>query len=255
MTQSTAIACVAAVVAVTGVALVLALPGETESPGQPIALVQYVDCSPSMVDVLPEMRPAMRRITNDAVRPGSLLLAGSFAGPPSQSAHPWAVESTPELDLDATGGNEGKALERMRIDAEDEVTQIVGMLECADGRRPGSPLLSALEAAATALGDAHVDRAAERRVVLYTDGAIVGDGLDVRTGVTRAQARAAVGEWAPRLRGLRNATVWIVGANSGSHIDQATMRSVRFIFDGAITRAGGRLASFGPSTASYPLGS
>lgn len=252
--QTGVLAVVLGLVLVVG-AIVLVLPGDAEpTPREPVALVQYVDCSPSMVDVLRSLGDEAHDIALSAGTPGSRMLAGTFAGSTARTAERWQVRTEYDLDLDATGGNERKARELLEIDARKEARRVKALLGCPDGSVPGSPLLSALEAAGIAFDDAALERGVDRHVVLYSDGAIVGDGLDVRRGITATDVRAAVRDWPPRLFGLRGASVWVIGADSGHRgISRETMRRVRAVMERVLAGAGARLEAFGPDAGSYPV--
>jgi hypothetical protein len=244
----------AAVAVIVGLLVVifLLLPSDPDPPPPPLALIQYVDCTSSMRNVLPGLIPFASAITKDGARPNSLLLAGSFAGPPALSPNPWTVVHHYRLDLHGTGGNKTVAAERVALQGPPQAAKVAEVLTCPRGFHGGSPLLSALEQAAKALRDAHLGPNVAKRVVFYTDGAIVGDGLNSKEGISPQQEAVAIRQFAPRLTGLQGAHVWVIGVGSGTQIDPGTIAVINDLFDKLLLKAGGHLETFSASPAGYP---
>lgn len=242
-----------ALVIVTGVATVWLLPqSDKTTTGPAIALVLSTDCSSSMRGVLLPLREPAAQITEEAARPDSLLAAGTFPNSSGQNDTPWAVVDRYRLDVRATEGNRRKALERITARGRRNAASVRTLLNCPSGLRGGSPLFSALEDSATVLADGHLPRTTSRRVVLFSDAAIVGDGIDARRRVTPAEANAVIARFSPRLAGLRGAKIWIIGAGSGTNIDRRTFVTIRRIIERLATKVGAQLMSFGPSPTGYP---
>ena len=236
-----------------GVAIVWLLPqSENAITGPAIALVLNTDCSSSMRGVLSPLREPAARITEDATRPGSLLAAGTFPSASGQNDTPWAVVDRYRLDVRATGGNRRKALERIKAQGRRNAAGVRNLLNCPLGFRGGSPLFSALEDCAAVLRDGHLPQTTSRRVVLFTDAAIVGDGIDARRGIRPAQADAVIARVSPQLAGLRGAKIWVIGAGSGTDVDRRTFVTIRRMIERLATKVGAQLMSFGSSASGYP---
>lgn len=222
--------------------------------GPAILLIEKGDCSLSMRGAQPGLPSVAKEIALDGARPGSMLLAGTFAGETSESPNPWPVEERYRLDKEGAGGNANLAAERLIEQGEENGERVERLMECPPGtQHRKTPLLSVLEECARALESAAVGSGIERRVVLLTDGELIGDGLDARAGITGQEADAAVRRFTPSLTGLRGAKVWIIGAGSGTSVDRLTLSRIRSILDRALTNVGADLVSFGPSTTAYPL--
>jgi hypothetical protein len=245
------------VVVVGALGAVMVGPAPSEPPEHPVFLVEKLDCSPSMRGVQPNMARTATRITEDAARVRSVLVAGTFAGDPGRSASPFPVVHRYARALnvkdDGTGGNANLGKERLQRDGKAQGQRVAALFACAgDEHGGGTPLLSVLAQCAEQLRQAKIDPDVERRVVLYSDGGIIGDGLDVRHGITDAQIDAAVAAFVPRLRGLAGARVWVIGAGSGTTIHGPVLDQVHELLRKVVEGAGGKLEGFTPTSVSYP---
>lgn len=246
-----------AVVLVLVMVVVIASGSGAHDGRRPLVLIQKADCSPSMRGAQPGMPSAAERITVDGARASSVLIAGSFVGDPGRSPTPWpVVHQYPSVGGDApgAGGNANIQKERILLEGRRQAAAVAGLVRCqtADHGR-GSPLLSVLAQCADELARAVAPENAERRVVIYTDGAIIGDGLDARDGITDDQMQAAVAKFGPLLHGLRGAKVWFVGVGSGTTITPETLRVIKTMMAMVISRGGGELLGFESTSASYPF--
>lgn len=230
--------------------------------GPSLILIQKVDCSISMAGALPELAESAARVTQDGARPLSRIIGGSFIGNPSHSRSPWPVEfQYPTL---AEGQNPNLVRERVEVAAKDRAREIAKLFECEErqevgpdpqeGERGwGTPLLSVLAQCSDLLERVDGPEGASRRIVIYTDGVLIGDGVDARDGISDADARALTKRFSARLRNLEGTKVWMVGAGAATGIPDATMQRIRRMFEEIIDQAGGELVSFNPSLTAYPF--
>lgn len=226
-----------------------------------VVLVEEADCSPSMIGAQPGLPGTAARITADAARPNSLLMAGAFAGDPGRAPTPFPVvhrygDGNLANGNDPTGGNENLKRERMTLEGRRQGARVSAIFSCAAvPKAQGTPLLSVLALCARTLEDAAASPDADRRVVLYTDGALIGDGLDVRAGISGSALDATIKRFAPRLTGLHGARVWLIGVGSGTTISSETLDQVHALLSTLLDRVGARLAGFDATSAAYPMGS
>ena len=218
----------AAIALLVGAIIVLS-SCEKGPPSRAIVLFEKNDCSTSMINAMPNVDKIMYRVTRDGAGWGSRLLAGSFRGNPSTARDPWPVgreyarrwQDQRPLNAERTdviagqsqpggenGGepgtkNQNLARERLEVEGHHMASEVAALAECNPDGSIGTStrLLTVLAQASDAL-DAIPRSDAERRVVVYTDGGMIGDGIDVRDGDAEqvAAARATFKDQLPRLR-------------------------------------------------------
>lgn len=107
----------------------------------------------------------------------------------------------------------------------------------------GSPVLRTLERAAR-FTDQRAEGAHPVWIVVCSDLANVGSGLDVRRPITNSQVHAAIDRWTPRLGGLRGADLYFVGAGRrapGADSLPASIRQVERVVAEVASRVGARV--------------
>lgn len=107
----------------------------------------------------------------------------------------------------------------------------------------GSPVLLTLERAAHFTAQ-RARKATPVWIVVCSDLANVGDGLDVRRPISDAAVRRSIGRWAPRLRGLRGAELYFIGAGRRAPDADSlasSIRQVERVIAGAARRVGARV--------------
>jgi hypothetical protein len=86
-------------------------------------------------------------------------------------------------------------------------------------RRPkesGTALLSVMRAGAMLAETMEDLDERTLHLMIATDGAIIGDGIDSRAPITEETVERAAARWGPRLRGLQDARLYFVGVGMGS---------------------------------------
>jgi hypothetical protein len=269
----------AAIALLVGAIIVLS-SCEKDPANRAIVLFEKNDCSTSMTNAMPNVDKIMYRVTLDGAGWGSRLLAGSFRGDPGTARDPWPVgreyarrwQDQRPLNAEGTdviagpnqpGGesvgepgtkNQNLARERLEVEGRHIASEVAALAACnPDGSiGTGTRLLTVLAQASDAL-DAIPRSDAERRVVVYTDGGMTRDGVDVRYGVTPDQVAAARAAFKDQLPGLKGARVWFIGPGSATTIPRDTLQAIHQLMAEVIGDAGGTLESFSATEQAYPF--
>jgi hypothetical protein len=194
--------------------------------------IVYGDCS-SFRGNTEAFVPQMVTIAERSAIEQRVLWAGCFDGAPLRTLH-WK----PKVDFgDLPRDVRRNATVAKRVDLARALgmrRSFMTMIRTTPRRVRGSGQLEALELAAETKGVG--------RVFMFTDGIVHQvDGISLNTA-TRAQIDRTIARWAPRLTGLRGATLLFVGVGRDAY-RTAVVRNAKELFRGLAAKVG--VARFG----------
>jgi hypothetical protein len=239
------LAAISAIVAVGAGALSLGLSGcgdegaAGNSAGE--VFVSWGDITDSTTRSRGDFLEDMVAFAERAAQEEALFYADVFGGVPTKTTK-WPVQVDFSEPIRGAGGND--VLERdAREDRAEALRPMFERLLATDAGAPGSPLLEVLAITAEF---AQQHRGLVLHVALFTDGGLIMDGADVRDGLSAATRKRLVARWAPRLRGLAGAHVYVIGVGRGTNLSRTQLDSVRTLIEDLVRGAGGRLVVWGP---------
>ncbi len=197
----------------------------TSSSGRLDLLI--ADCSKSFRASSERMLPEMVAIAADSAEQDRVLWAGCFAGAPLRT-----LVWDPKVDFGAlpSGVNPGPVADRFNVArALGMEPKLLQMIRETPDREGGSGQLEALEVASETedLG----------RVFLFTDAAIHQAHVPDMTIATPGEIQRTIRVWAPRLSGLRDVHLILVGVGFGVH-NSISVRNAKLLFRGLADRVG-----------------
>ncbi len=244
------------VVLVAAVALVLsACGGGSSSTSNPVALA-ILDETSSFRSFAPDCVHDFVTVAKAVAERRGHLYAG-----PLLSGDPFSQRFSVEANFDAKvpsaiqGNGELESAYRRR-QAENLAAPLSRMAR-SRATVGGSPVLATLARASSF----RQQRARDRPfwLVVCSDLANVGDGLDVRRVINGAAVDRAIRTWAPRLRGLRGADLYFIGAGRvrpGSKTQPESIRQVERILNGIAERDGAHVRLIDTQLGeTFPIGS
>jgi hypothetical protein len=227
---------IGAAAAVAAVTLTLGACGSPSGP-KPVALL-IADQTSSFKQFAPDCARDFVTVAEAVAERRGHLYAG-----PLLTGDPFSQRFSVEQDFDAKvpsaiqGNGELEDAYRRR-QADKLKGEFTGMARTR-ARVGGSPVLATLARAAS-----FKEQRARNRpfwLVVCSDLANVGDGLDVRQEIDDATVRRTVKAWTPRLRGLEGADLYFIGAarlKKGSLSKPESIRQIERILRGIADRVG-----------------
>lgn len=190
---------------VAGAAAALAGRGEERPP--PLVSVLTDDVSDSFDSIAKECVDDQIQVATATALSRGELFGGVNDGAPLSRG--WDIQRNFEAELPETlNGNAGLQNGWLRRRAQSLRPELEKLAQ-AVARHPGSPVLEGLER--IALFRAQQFPKARFHVVLCTDLAVIGEGIDIRKPVEQWDVERTLDIYSKRLKGLTGARVFLIG--------------------------------------------
>ena len=220
--------------------IVLVGCGDETAPAKPVALA-IVDDTSSFDEFAPECaRDFLTVARTVATREGHLYAGPLLTGDPY--GQKFAVDANFDEPVPAAIEGNDDLEEAYRKRRAERLASAFEQMARAEPEVGGSPVLSTLERASRF----RRDRASGTAfwLVVCSDLANIGDGLDVRRPIDDAAVTRAITQWTSRLSDLKNADLYFVGAGRlrpGSAARPDAIRQIERILYGIAERVGARV--------------